>query len=59
MLQICLSFPMMAFVVDVLMRQRPLSIFACTSIFVVTGVSTDNIFVVRAVCRLPPHPHPP
>ena len=47
-LQICLSFPMMAFVVDVLVRQRPLSIFACTSVFVVTGVSTYNIFVVRA-----------
>ena len=28
-------------------RQRPLSAFAISSIFVVTGVSTDNIFVVH------------
>ena len=46
-LQICLSLPLMAFVVDICLRQRPISIFAACSIFVVTGVSSDNMFVVH------------
>jgi predicted RND superfamily exporter protein len=33
--------------VDVLLRQRPLSIFCTCAVFVVTGVSSDNIFVVH------------
>ena len=45
--QVVLSFPIMAFIVDVVLRQRPLSIFAGCSLFVVTGVSSDNIFVVH------------
>lgn len=45
--QISLSFPIMGFIVDVLLRQRPLSVFAGCSLFVVTGVSADNIFVVH------------
>ena len=45
--QITISFPMMAFFVDVVLRQRPLSVFSACSLFVVTGVSSDNIFVVH------------
>ena len=45
--QVVPSFPIMAFIVDVVLRQRPLSIFAGCSLFVVTGVSSDNIFVVH------------
>ena len=45
--QISLSFPIMAFLVDIILRQRPLSVFAGCSLFVVTGVSADNIFVVH------------
>ncbi len=46
-LQITVSFPIMAFVVDVVLRQRPLSVFSTCALFVVTGVSSDNIFVVH------------
>ena len=49
--QIIISFPIMAFIVDVVLRQRPLSVFGCTSLFVVTGVSSDNIFVVHETWR--------
>jgi hypothetical protein len=45
--QITISFPMMAFFVDVVLRQRPLSVFSACSLFIVTGVSSDNIFVVH------------
>ena len=44
-MQIVLSFPFMLFIVDVLLRQRPLSAFSCCSLWVVTGVGADNIFV--------------
>ena len=46
-LQISISFPCMAFVVDVCLRYRPLSVFCACALFVVTGVSSDNIFVVH------------
>ena len=46
-LQIIISFPLMALVVDVFFQQRPLSIFAGCALFVVSGVSADNIFVVQ------------
>ena len=45
-MQIVLSFPLMFFVVDVVLAQRPVSAFACCSLWIVTGVSADNIFVV-------------
>ena len=50
-LQIVISFPIMFVVVDVVLQQRPISIFACTSLWVVTGVSADNIFVVHETWR--------
>ena len=46
-MQIVLSFPVTFFLVDVVFRQRPVSAFAATSLWVVTGVSADNIFVVH------------
>ena len=45
--QIALSFPVMYFVVCVLLGQRPLSAFAAASFAVVIGVSADNIFVLH------------
>ena len=35
------------FLVDVVFQQRPISAFACASLWVVVGVSADNIFVVH------------
>ena len=46
-LQILLSFPIMYFVVCVLLQQQPLSAFAAASLAVVVGVSADNIFVLH------------
>jgi hypothetical protein len=46
-MQIVLSFPLMFFVVAIMLNQRPISAFACTALWVVTGVSADNIFVVH------------
>ena len=44
-LQIVLSFPLMYWFVCVPMGQVPLSAFAAASLWVVVGVSADNIFV--------------
>ena len=50
-MQIIVSLPIMFFVVDVVLQQRPVSAFACTALWVVTGVSADNIFVVHETWR--------
>ena len=46
-MQLVLALPLMFFFVDLVFRQRPISAFACCSLWVVTGVSADNIFVVH------------
>ena len=50
-MQIVLSLPITFFLMDVVLRQRPVSAFACCSIWVVTGVSADNIFVFHETWR--------
>ena len=45
--QILLSFPIMYFFVLVVFGQHPLSAFAAASLWVVIGVSADNIFVLH------------
>ncbi|KOO30192.1 patched domain-containing protein 2 [Chrysochromulina tobinii] len=46
-MQLVLALPLTFLIVDVVFKQRPISAFACASIWVVTGVTADNIFVVH------------
>ena len=46
-MQLVLALPLTFLIVDVVFKQRPVSAFACASIWVVTGVTADNIFVVH------------
>ena len=46
-MQLVISFPIVFVIVDVVLRQRPVSAFASTSLWVVMGVSADNIFVLH------------
>ena len=50
-LQIVLSFPLMFWVVGTLFGQAQLSVLVLATLFVVAGVSSDNLFVVHETWR--------
>ena len=50
-LQIVFSIPILFWIVGVVLGENPLSAFCITTLWVVTGVSADNIFVVHETWR--------